>query len=94
MLFRSDGTSVDYQISGLPDEEQLQCFMWSQLDGCTTFETDDDVYAGVSAACMWQLSSNPDSREMIALMDSSLIRPLQYRLASGTPEEHRERLVW
>ncbi len=81
-----DATLVDYRVGGLPSETDLRCLMWSQLDGCSTFETDDDVYAGVSATCFWMLRNHPASREIIASMDPSLVLPVLYQLGSGEQE--------
>lgn len=78
--------SLDYRTSGLPSEDELQCFMWSQLEGCSTFESDDDVFAGVSAACFWHLGSHPASREIIAGMESTLLQKTRYQLANGEQE--------
>ena len=78
--------SLDYREGGLPTEDELQCFMWAQLEGCATFDSDDDVYAGVSAACFWHLSSHPGSREIIAGMESNLLQKMMYRLGNDEQE--------
>ncbi len=81
-----DATVLDYREGGLPSELDLRCLMWSQVSGCSTFETDDDVYRGVSASCFWMLRNHPSSREIITSMDPSLILPVLYQLGSGEEE--------
>ena len=85
-----NGTAVERSttaFAGLPTEDELQCFMWAQLEGCETFDSDDDVYAGVSAACFWHLSSHPGSREIIAGMESNLLQKMTYQLGVGDEQE-------
>ena len=78
--------AIDYRLGGLPSESDITCHMWSQFDGCSTFDTDDDVYGGVSAACMWYLGSHPASREILASMDPGLLMRVSYRLSNGDAE--------
>ena len=76
---------LDFNTSQIPDESELICSQWCQVDGCSGGTT--PAYEGIGAWFMLLLNERPSSQEILASIEPDLLERIEVKVTVSGGDE-------